>query len=153
MPRISLSRLSIAMVAFMFVMVSCKKTNHLQDEISSKPGNGKDLSENLNAGKKIGHFAQTNLVSDVPGWANRVDPSLINGWGISWSPTGTAWISSQGGHVSDVYNRDGGTVLGPVNIPSPGGPLGGNPTGTVFNPTTGFVLSTGGPARFLFVGV
>ena len=28
---------------------------------------------------------QTNLVSDVPGWAATLDPNLVNAWGIAFS--------------------------------------------------------------------
>ena len=149
-----LAKTSATIFAVIFLLVSCQKNDHSVQPLSFDSNKmGKDLSENLNAGKKIGHFTQTNLVSDVMGWAPHIDPTLVNAWGLAWSPTGIAWIGSQSGHVSDVYNREGGTVLGPVNIPSPGGTTGGNPTGVVFNPSTGFALSTGGPARFIFVGV
>lgn len=137
-----------------FIFLGCQKNDHAPQPLSLDAGKqGKDHSENLNAGKKIGHFIQTNLVSDVSGWAPHIDPTLVNAWGLAWSPTGIAWIGSQAGHVSNVYNSEGNTVLGPVNIPSPGASTGGNPTGVVFNSGTGFVLSTGGPARFIFVGV
>ncbi|HWI92892.1 MAG TPA: TIGR03118 family protein [Flavisolibacter sp.] len=153
MVKTSLSKLSTFIVAILF-LISCQKNDHSLQSLSPDSNkNGKDLSDNLNAGKKIGHFIQTNLVSDVVGWANHTDPTLINAWGLAWSPTGIAWIGSQGGHVSNVYNSEGNTLLGPVNIPSPGGSTGGNPTGVVFNPSTGFILSTGGAARFIFVGV
>jgi uncharacterized protein (TIGR03118 family) len=105
-------------------------------------------------------FIQVNLVANNDQYgAAHIDPKLINGWGIAFSPGGTPWVSSQGGHVSGVYNREGVTVLGPVNIPSPGGSLGGNPTGQVFNPNAAdFIIPSGNTsaptgARFIFVGV
>ncbi|HEY6954647.1 MAG TPA: TIGR03118 family protein, partial [Flavisolibacter sp.] len=154
MGKTLLAKTSATIVAVTFLFVSCQKNDHSLQPLSSDSNKmGKDLSENLNAGKKIGHFTQTNLVSDVTGWAPHIDPTLVNAWGLAWSPSGIAWIGSQGGHVSNVYNNAGTTVLGPVNIPSPGGTTGGNPTGVVFNPSSGFLLSTGGPARFIFVGV
>ena len=152
MEKAPFSKFIAATAAAVLLLVSCQKNDHsLPSQDAGKQG--KDLSDNLNAGKKIGHFTQTNLVSDVPGWAARTDPTLINAWGLAWSPSGIAWIGSQAGHVSDVYNGEGNTVLGPVTIPSPGATTGGNPTGVVFNPTTGFPLLTGGAARFIFVGV
>jgi len=148
---------SLKLCAFLVaisLVTSCRKNDRSLQSLSQESNTrGHDLSDNLNAGKKIGHFSQTNLVSDVAGWAAHTDPTLINAWGLAWAPSGIAWIGSQAGHVSNVYDREGNTVLGPVTIPSPGGTTGGNPTGVVFNPTTGFTLATGGPARFIFVGV
>src|SRR6185369_11150632 len=67
---------------------------------------------------------------------------------------GTPWVSSQLGHVSVVYDKEGAIVRPAVNIPSPGGATGGNPTGVVFSGSaTDFKLSNGQPARFIFVGV
>ena len=83
----------------------------------------------------------------------RIDPLLINGWGIAFSPGGTIWISAQGTGVSVVYNKDGNQQLAPVSIPSPGAATGGNPTGQVFNGGAGFRLPNGNPARFIFDGL
>ncbi|HSC38105.1 MAG TPA: TIGR03118 family protein, partial [Chitinophagaceae bacterium] len=50
--------------------------------------------------------------------------------------------------------KEGAIVRPAVNIPSPGGATGGNPTGVVFSGSaTDFKLSNGQPARFIFVGV
>src|ERR1700761_1438734 len=46
-----------------------------------------------------------------------VDPTLVNAWGLAWSPTGIAWPNSQGGHVSELYTADGAMVRPPVKIP------------------------------------
>src|SRR5262249_7609078 len=41
------------------------------------------------------NFHQVNLVSDLPGAARLLDPTLKNPWGISLSPNGGAfWVSS-----------------------------------------------------------
>jgi uncharacterized protein (TIGR03118 family) len=104
--------------------------------------------------KQLKNFEQVNLVGNNQAYnPTHVDPTLINGWGIAFSATGTPWVNSQGGHVSEVYDREGVIVRPPVNIPSPGGATGGNPTGIVFNGGTDFVLSNGQAARFIFVGV
>jgi uncharacterized protein (TIGR03118 family) len=111
--------------------------------------------------KGIKSFKQVNLVANNSNYgAGLIDKALINGWGIAFSPTGIPWVSSQGGGVSTVYNSEGtATVLGPVNIPSPGGPMGGNPTGVIFNPVaTDFIIPSANAqpatgARFIFVGV
>jgi uncharacterized protein (TIGR03118 family) len=104
--------------------------------------------------KKLARFEQVNLVDNNGEYdAANTDATLINAWGIAFNPTGIAWVSSQAGHVSTIYDKEGVTLRPPVNIPSPGGSMGGNPTGIVFNGGTGFVLSNGQPARFIFVGI
>ena len=117
------------------------------------PGCKKDLPH---APKVIGNFNQVNLVANNNEYnAMHIDPLLLNGWGIAFSPTGTPWVGSQGGRVSTIYNSEGVIqAISPVTIPSPGGPTGGNPTGVVFNGSnTDFILSNGQAARFIFVGV
>lgn len=100
-------------------------------------------------------YQQTNLVSDIPGLAAFTDPHLVNPWGISLSSTSPFWVSDNGTGFSTLYNGQGHPFpkSSPlvVSIPSASGP--GTPTGTVFNGTTGFVVSQGtasGPAVFLF---
>jgi hypothetical protein len=67
----------VIVVLFLF---SCQKNQSItQNGNTSIP-----LSANLKEGKKIGRFTQTNLVSDIPGMANRTDPSLMNAWGLTW---------------------------------------------------------------------
>lgn len=112
------------------------------------PGHG-------NPKKDLGNFKQFNLVANNATYnANRVDPKLLNAWGISFSATGTPWITAAGAGVTVVYDREGKQVLAPVNIPSPGGATGGAPTGTVANSNTAdFILSNGQAARYLFVNL
>jgi uncharacterized protein (TIGR03118 family) len=99
-------------------------------------------------------FTQVNLVGNNDEYgASRVDPLLLNAWGLTFSPTGIAWLSAQAAGVSTVYNSEGLQVLPAVSIPSPGGATGGNPTGVVFNGTTDFKLANGNPARFIFDGL
>src|SRR5205085_12222824 len=79
-------------------------------------------------------FLATDLISDQPGVAAVTDPTLVNAWGISLSPTaGAFWVSSNGNSLSEVYGGDvnGSAISQPfkVNIP------GGAPTGQVFNGT------------------
>jgi uncharacterized protein (TIGR03118 family) len=108
-------------------------------------------------------YAQTNLVSSVPGLATITDPRLINPWGISRSATSPFWASDQGTNSSTLYAITGGTNVSPVltintngfvGIPTTaaGGPQG--PTGQVNNPNTAsFQLTPGNAstsARFLF---
>lgn len=95
-------------------------------------------------------YHQTNLVSDVDGFgAARIDPTLTNPWGISFSATSPLWISANHASAVNVYDKDGMTIIPPVTIQNGNGA----PTGQVFNSTTDFVIpETGKPARFIFVG-
>jgi uncharacterized protein (TIGR03118 family) len=81
-----------------------------------------------------------------------IDRSLINGFGVAWTPNGFAWVNSVGGHVSEIYDGEGNIRRHSVSIPSPSDRSGGLPCGIVFNSTgAGFSL-THGPAAFLFSG-
>lgn len=81
-------------------------------------------ARNINAQN---HYTVTNLVSDVPGRAAVTDPNLVNGWGITASPTGSPWwVSDNGTSLSTLYTGTGGIVNRVVTVP-------GGPTGTVFN--------------------
>ena len=132
------ARLVVLFSATMFLFLSCKKIDQKLDHLPI-----------------LKHFEQVNLVDNNGEYnAAHMDPMLINAWGIAWSPNGFAWVNAEDGHVSAIYNSEGGTVRPPVAIPSPTDLTGGgSPTGIVFNGTTGFELEKGGPARFIFVGV
>jgi uncharacterized protein (TIGR03118 family) len=87
----------------------------------------------------------TNLVSDgfVP--AATIDPSLINPWGISYSPTGPFWVSDNNSGVSTLYTGAGAKIPLTVTIPLPAGKTGlAAPTGQVFNPSShAFAVKSG----------
>jgi uncharacterized protein (TIGR03118 family) len=95
------------------------------------------------------------LVSDLPGVADHLDPNLSNPWGITYSPTGPFWIADNHTGVATVYDDKGralpqGNPL-VVTIPPPsGGMPPAAPTGTVFNGTADFQVGAGLPAFFLF---
>ena len=95
-------------------------------------------------------YAQTNLVSSVPGLAAVTDPQLINAWGLSFSPTSPYWISDAGTGVSTLYNAAGVKQGLVVTIPGPGGGVPGVPTGQVFNNAASFALGNGSNATFIF---
>jgi uncharacterized protein (TIGR03118 family) len=106
--------------------------------------------------KVLKDFTQVNLVAnnDEYGDSTRIDPAFINGWGIAFSPGGTAWVSSEGTGLSEVWNKLGGIQIPAVTIPSVGDmATGGHPSGQVFNGTGGFKLPNGNPARFIFAGL
>ena len=76
-----------------------------------------------------------NLVTDDQGAnpAQITDPGLVNGWGISYSPTSPFWVSSNGGGTSTLYKVDPATQATtkvPLTVAIPGA---GNVTGQVFN--------------------
>ncbi|HWY61359.1 MAG TPA: TIGR03118 family protein [Rhizomicrobium sp.] len=97
-------------------------------------------------------IVQTNLVSDIPGLAVVTDPALVNPWGMTSSTTSPWWISDNGAGVSTLYNGNTGakSALAPTIPPELGGTPPSAPTGVVFNSTTGFILSNGTKASFLF---
>lgn len=105
--------------------------------------------------KKLRNYEQVNLVANDAKYSPKtIDPLQLNAWGLSWSAGGTAWVNSQAGHVSALYSGEGIAPRKPVNIPGPGGPATGNPTGTVNNASaTDFLLGVNAPARFLFVNL
>jgi uncharacterized protein (TIGR03118 family) len=95
-------------------------------------------------------FAKTNLVSNQPAHHARLtDPNLRNGWGITAGPGTPLWVSDNNAGVATVYSGGvkGGAVSLDLTVPVPGG----NPTGQVFNPTTGFPVggAAGHPAIFI----
>lgn len=114
-------------------------------------GSAAFASEASHHGPPTAGFTQVNQVSDLPGKANITDPDLVNAWGLSLSPTSPLWSANNGTNTATLYSGAiGGApaakVALTVTIP------GGAPTGTIFNDTTGFVVSGNGtaPASFIF---
>jgi uncharacterized protein (TIGR03118 family) len=98
-------------------------------------------------------FQQVNLVANKWMYGPKlVDTSLQNAWGLTWSPTGIAWVNSNGGHVSELYTAEGAVVRPGVRIPSPTDTMGGVPSGIVFSGGKGFTLANHQGSNFLFVG-
>lgn len=94
-------------------------------------------------------YTQVNLVSDVAGLAPVTDPNLVNAWGLSQGPTTPLWVSDNGTDRSTLYRSGTPATIVPLVVDIEGGA----PTGTVFNSTSGFLLSANGSsaaARFLF---
>src|SRR5229473_6309544 len=102
-------------------------------------------------------YTRVNLVSDIAGVARFTDPNLVNPWGLGFGPTTPFWVADNNGNVSTLYNGRGqafpvGSPL-VVNIPAPGAPTGGTPTGLVFSGTGEFSITANGKsgsAIFLF---
>jgi uncharacterized protein (TIGR03118 family) len=106
-------------------------------------------------------FHQTNLVSNRSDQgAQFQDKNLLNPWGLALSPTSPLWVSDNNAGVATLYNINvGGTTVAkvPLTVAVPGGRAatsdGSSPTGQVFNPTPGFVVTSptgSGPAPFIF---
>jgi len=98
-------------------------------------------------------YAVTNLVSNLSGHAQHQDASLVNAWGISYSPTGPFWISDNGTGLSTLYNAMGVKQSIVVTIPTSSGSGTGSPTGQVYNGTGQFKVTQNGhsgTAEFIF---
>ncbi len=97
-------------------------------------------------------YVQTNLVSDVPGWARTLDSNLVNAWGIAFSPKSPVWVADNGTGLSTLYTGTGSIVPLVVTIPPPTGGTGSAPTGVVFNGSGGFeVNKSGASSSSLFI--
>jgi uncharacterized protein (TIGR03118 family) len=92
-----------------------------------------------------------NLVSDIPDLADYTDPNLMGAWGISESSGSPFWISDAGSGFSTLYSTNGSPIPLVVTIQvSKAGGSAGVPTGTVFNGTSGFAVTKGNLAHFLW---
>lgn len=136
--------ITITFVAFLIAAMMNTGCNKQPNDLSNNMQNGlqKELSDPV--GRITGNYLQNNLVSDVAGFnATRIDPTLVNAWGIAINPTGVFWINSNGGNNSEVYNMEGTPRRAPVSVPSP--------SGIVFNSTTDFIIPvTNQVSRFIF---
>ena len=114
---------------------------------NQKSGGGSDFTP-----RELKNFVQLNLVANNTNERSAYgDVNLVNAWGISFSPSGTARVSSEGKGVTANYNYDGISVASAIGIPFPGISAVGHPTGQVYNPSADFKLPNGNPAEFIFV--
>ena len=100
------------------------------------------------------HYQRTDLTADssaVSPSAANIDPNLVNAWGLSRASGSPWWVSDNGSGVSRLYNATGMPQSLIVKIPTPDGTGTSAPTGTVFNPTSQFLVASGAKAIFLFV--
>ncbi|WP_406468341.1 TIGR03118 family protein [Streptomyces sp. NBC_01594] len=108
--------------------------------------------------RKADHgFRERDLVSDIPGRAEKTDPNLVNPWGLARTPAGKIFVSDNGSDKATTYS--GARDNQPVNIRPRvvSIPEGGAPTGVVRNDTDAFRFTDSGSgksgvARFLFAG-
>jgi len=103
-------------------------------------------------------YVQTDLVSNQTAeGANPADPNLQNSWGVANAPNSPLWVSDNNAGVSTLYDGDGVKVPLTVTIPLPPGrspPPPAAPSGMMWNPTTGFVVTgPGGSAPAIFIWV
>lgn len=94
-------------------------------------------------------FKKVNLVSDQVGHAVLRDTDLVNAWGLALGPATPLWVANNHTATSTIYT--GGGVGHPISkvglvVTIPGE----DPTGQVYNGTSGFKLKDGSPATFIF---
>jgi len=137
------------LIALLTTAFSCQKSMNDPDGSNSGRANGNNFSQELK------NFVQVNLVGDNglhdPAF---IDPGLINPWGIAFSNSGPAMVSTERTGTARSFTLDGnpdGTIF---SIPLRAGSSdAGHPTGVVFNPTSNFILPNGNPAKFIFASV
>jgi uncharacterized protein (TIGR03118 family) len=106
-------------------------------------------------------FQQTNLVSNISTeGAQLIDVGLQNPWGLAFGPATPLWAADNNSGLATLYSINvGGTSVTkvPLTVTVPGGRVsthdGSSPSGQVFNPTSGFVVTTAagsGAAAFIF---
>jgi uncharacterized protein (TIGR03118 family) len=77
------------------------------------------------------------LLVETPIVTTADDPNLINAWGLSFAPSGFAWVSDNGTGLASVYPSTGAPAKLVVTIPAPPGAMGPSaPTGNVPNTDT-----------------
>ncbi len=137
-------RSAVIILFFSLFTIGCQKGEMGPGGISSDNSDKKFKPNN--------DYSAVNLVSDVDEYGPVfIDTNLVNAWGIAFGPTGGIWVSAAEKGLSTIYDKNGNTLRPPVNIPFNGEPNGGNPTGQVFNSTSGFIIpSTGQASKFIF---
>ncbi len=96
-------------------------------------------------------YAAHKLVSDQAGMADRVDPNVVNAWGLASQADSPWWVANNATNRATVYTADG-AAFAPEGLPLVVN-VTNEPTGTVANSGPSFVLEAGGtstPALFLF---
>jgi uncharacterized protein (TIGR03118 family) len=96
-------------------------------------------------------YVQHNLVSDVAGQADNVDPNLVNPWGLTQSATSPFWASNHDKGNTTLYNGTGVAATLVVVIPAAGSTsTPGTPTGQIAGNGASWKLANGGAASFIF---
>src|SRR5262245_54985620 len=136
--------LKVFMAAALIAAAGCQKNEDIT-------ANGTNDTGSLKMFPVSADYTATVLVSDVAEYnPQRIDPILVNAWGMAFSSFGSVWVSAAETHVSTVYDAEGNDLLPAVTIPFETD--GGNPTGQVFNNTSVFNIPvTGEHPAFIFV--
>jgi uncharacterized protein (TIGR03118 family) len=119
--------------------------------VSAAPAHADDHGRFDDHGKSAVRVTQTNLVANRDGFgATVVDQDLLNAWGMSKFPTSPVWVSDNHSGKSTLYK--GGSAADPSGVAKIGltVSMAGSPTGQVANGSTGFKLSNGASALFIF---
>ena len=51
-------------------------------------------------------YRQTNLLSDIPGFAPVLDPLLVNPWGVTATSSSPFWVSNNGTSTTQLIRGD-----------------------------------------------
>ena len=98
------------------------------------------------------NFTVNNLTADVPGFGANTDANLVGPVGLSRGIIGKWWVPNSGSATSTLYDGNGVASALIVNLPPvPGSSTPTRATGTVFTGATGFNVTPGNPALFMFV--
>ena len=94
-------------------------------------------------------YSEVRLVSDTAaGGGAKIDPNLVNPWGLAAFPGAPWWVSDNGTGLSTLYDGSGNiqglVVTIPPSVSAPPGST-GTPTGIIANTTSDF-----GGAAFIF---
>ncbi|MEP6514223.1 MAG: hypothetical protein ABJA79_10155, partial [Parafilimonas sp.] len=132
----------------LIVNAGCKKS-------SNAVATNSQTSDALRTGSSTSHldgFKTVILNANKSSYgAFRINPKLLNAWGMSASDEGEIWVSAADGGVSFVYDKTGAQTKSPVHIPSHDANTPGNPTGNLYNGTTDFIIpGTNTPSEFIF---
>jgi len=88
------------------------------------------------------NYTEIDLVSDVVSGAAHLDPRLINPWGLVVGGFGE-WVADNGSSLVTAYSPSCSSLGYAINVPGPGGPATGTPTGLAANETRGFIITNG----------
>jgi uncharacterized protein (TIGR03118 family) len=100
-----------------------------------------------------GEYIANALVTDSGTGALHADADLVNGWGVAFNPSGYVWVADEGTGKSTLYDGDGVKQSSPIVTMQAGALHAANPSGIVYNGTSGFGITSGnlsGTPPFIF---
>jgi uncharacterized protein (TIGR03118 family) len=101
------------------------------------------------SGVALAQYKLTNLVSNQVKGARRLDPFVVNAWGLAYGPGSPLWVADAGSGWSTLYDSFGNAKSLKVEIASAGDAGPGQPTGIVFNASQDFQVK-GWASVFIF---